>query len=368
MSSDFRQASTAAADPSVAVAELVAQIGADDLDAMLFFCSPDYDLDALAKEIKRTFACPVIGCTSAGHIGREGFTDGGIVALGFAGGKIKLTPYLIHPLTECAERIAQIAARERKKKCGSCKRFGLLLVDGLSGSEERLASLLYKSLADIPFIGASAGDNLRFLRTCVYHDGRFLSDAAVFSFVETEVPFSVFKLQDFVPGSERLVITEADADKRLIHEINGLPAAEVYAEAVDVALPDLDLAVFARHPLVKCVGDDHFLRIIRSVGADGVLSCACAIDVGAVVSVGRAVDPLVVMNRAFGDVRDDIGTPQVIIGSDCIHRRIQFERTGCAAEIGALLAANNVFAFSTYGEQFNAQHVNHTFTGIAIGR
>jgi hypothetical protein len=368
MSQNFRQGSSVADDPCVAVAELVAQIGADDLDAMLFFCSPDYDLDVLATEIKRVFPCPVIGCTSAGHIGREGFTVGGIMALGFAGGKISLTPHLITPLTECLLRVAQIAGLERDKCCGLCKRFGLLLVDGLSRSEERLASALYQSLGNIPFIGASAGDNMRFLRTCVYYDGHFLSDAAVFSVIETQVPFAVFKLQNFVPGPERLVITETVAGERLIREINGLPAAEAYAEAVGVAVADLNSAVFARHPLVLRVGGDHFLRIIRRLEPDNTLSCACAIDVGLVVSVGRPVDPVAVLNRSFGDVRRDIGVPEVIIGSDCSHRRLQFEQTGRIAEVGALLAANNVFAFSTYGEQFNAQHVNHTFTGIAIGK
>ena len=35
--------------------------------------------------------------------------------------------------------------------------------------------------------------------------------------------------------------------------------------------------------------------------------------------------------------------------------------------VSELLAANRVVGFSTYGEQFNAMHVNQTFTGVAIG-
>ena len=31
------------------------------------------------------------------------------------------------------------------------------------------------------------------------------------------------------------------------------------------------------------------------------------------------------------------------------------------------MAKNNVIGFATYGEQFNAMHVNQTFTGVAIG-
>ena len=32
-----------------------------------------------------------------------------------------------------------------------------------------------------------------------------------------------------------------------------------------------------------------------------------------------------------------------------------------------IFAENNVVGFSTYGEQFEAMHVNQTFTGVAIG-
>ena len=38
-----------------------------------------------------------------------------------------------------------------------------------------------------------------------------------------------------------------------------------------------------------------------------------------------------------------------------------------SSRLSALLAANAVVGFSTYGEQYQAMHVNQTFTGIAIG-
>ena len=56
------------------------------------------------------------------------------------------------------------------------------------------------------------------------------------------------------------------------------------------------------------------------------------------------------------------------------------EHPGCATPIAsqpsdeallentlAALERNNVIGFATYGEQFNAMHVNQTFTGVAIG-
>ena len=59
--------------------------------------------------------------------------------------------------------------------------------------------------------------------------------------------------------------------------------------------------------------------------------------------------------------------PQLVIGCDCILRALELEEKQQKAEAGRLLAANNVIGFNTFGEQFQAMHVNQTFTGAAIG-
>ncbi len=49
-------------------------------------------------------------------------------------------------------------------------------------------------------------------------------------------------------------------------------------------------------------------------------------------------------------------------------RLLEIEQKGIKAKIGQIMTDNNVIGFSTYGEQFNAMHVNQTFTGVAIGK
>ena len=361
----MRQAKSDNTDARTAVREIADSLGGP-LDAVLFFASSRYDLDALGEALRQTFDCTVIGCTSAGQIDCAGFSKGGISALGFSGGHFSLKPHLIHPLGSCVERALAIAESLQDESPG-VGRFGLLLIDGLSKSEERVASALYQALGKLPFIGASASDDLQFVRTCVYYEGAFISDAAVFTVVTTDLPFSVFKLQHFVPGSRRMVITHSDTAQRIIHEIDGLPAAEGYAEAIGHDVGELSAALIS-HPLLLRIGDDHFIRSISTVLDDLSLLCFSAIDTGLVVTAGNALDPITALDNAFAEVRRKIGEPQVIIGSDCVLRRLEFEQTGMLGDVGALLAKNKVFGFSTYGEQFNAFHVNQTFTGIAIGQ
>lgn len=365
-----RRGASSHPDPMVAVAELNEQIGGDALDVVLFFCSPDYDLQILGRALKRTFPCPVVGCTSAGQIGLRGFQRNGIAAVGVSGGSLRPRPFLIRPLSAAYQQARAIgeAVQVGRRNGGAGERWlGLLLVDGLSKAEERIAASLYQELDAVPIIGGSAGDDLRFERTAVYHDGAFYSDAAVFTVFRGTAKFSAFKLQHFVPGPTQLVITEADPEQRVIREINGEPAAAAYAEAIGVSEDMLDARVFAQHPLLLQLGGDSYVRSIQRLNADGSLSCFCAIEDGLVVSIGSGVDPMKELESAFDEVRARIGEPSFVIGCDCILRRIELEQKGLDASVGAFFARNRVLGFSTYGEQFNGMHVNQTFTGLAIG-
>lgn len=366
---EVRYARTQASDVVGAMQDLSTQLGPDGLDAVIFFCSPGYDLEALGPALGSTFSCPMTGCTAAGQIGPLGFESCGILAAGLYGGSLRLHPFPITPLSDlqaqCA--LAVQAAHAAAAAAQGKNHFGLLLVDGLSANEEFLAAALYQMLGDIPFVGGSAGDNLKFEATHVYYDGRFLSDAAVFGLFECAVPFATFKLQHFSPSEVQLVITRADPESRLIIEINGEPAAQAYADAVGLPLEALSPVTFSTHPLLLMLGGEPYIRSIRQVNDDLSLTCYCAVDEGRIVSVGRAIDPLETLATAFDEVQQAIPKPAIVIGCDCILRRIEFEQTGRAAEIGALITQHRVFGFSTYGEQFNGLHVNQTFTGVAIG-
>ncbi len=370
MAIDVKYGRSTSPDPGRAVAEIMEQFGREHPDGVIVFCSPDYELEALGQELRRAFPCPVVGCTSSGQIGPDGFEHSGILGISFHGGGIRLRPFIISPLTGYAEQTANIA-EEIRQHCATHParhRFGLLLVDGLSMLEERLVASLYQGIGNIPIIGGSAGDNLRFERTHVYDgDGRFLSGAAVFALVESEAPITTFKVQHFYPSDIELVITAADPELRIIHEMNGEPAAVAYADALGIGVEDLNPAIFSRHPLVLTFGKAPYVRSIQKANDDLSLSCYCAIEEGLIVTVGTAIDPLHTLETAFSELHQTLPDISVIIGFDCILRRLEFEQEGIDGQIGSLMAAHRVFGFSTYGEQFNGVHVNQTFTAVAIG-
>ncbi|MBA3007691.1 MAG: FIST C-terminal domain-containing protein [Proteobacteria bacterium] len=354
-------------DVHEAVRDLAAQIKQPNTQLSLIFFSDEYDPQQLGQALQEHLPGPVIGCTTAGQLSEVGFQRGGMSGASLASDELSAIPYLIHPLSSQTEQVAQIAKDVQERlSLTELPAFGFLLVDGLSMKEELLISALYMALGDVPIAGGSAGDSLKFKQTFVYYDGELLHDAAVFTLFLTTLPFHVFKHQHFLPSSTRLVVTEADPGNRLVKEINGGPAAEVYAQLIGTTIDKLNSAVFSQHPLMLRIGNDYYVRSISNVEPDGSLKFFCAIDTGLVLTIGQGNSALESLNNDLLKMKNDIGDPVVIIGCDCILRRLEMEAHGIDDSIGQLLAKNKVVGFSTYGEQFNSVHVNQTFTGIAI--
>ena len=159
----------------------------------------------------------------------------------------------------------------------------------------------------------------------------------------------------------------ADPAKRIVHEINAEAAAEEYARIIGLNMNALTPLTFARFPVLVRVGGDYYVRSIQRANEDGSLTFFCAIDEGVVLTLARHEDILENLKQFFCQVRQEMGPPQLVVGFDCILRSLEVEVRQVRHLTGRLLAANNVIGFSTYGEQFNAMHVNQTFTGVVIG-
>lgn len=369
-----KQGMSAAADAARAAAELCDAVAQDDPALVLFFCSSHYDLPRLAEEIGRRMPGPVYGCTTAGEITPAGHASRALVGVSLASERMRLVPLVIPDLhgfdaaraQACGDRV-NAGVRAARAEMPAARSFGLLLVDGLSVMEEQVVGHLYRVLDGVPIVGGSAGDDLRFSGTHVYADGRFLADAALLLTVVTEHPFCVFKTQHFEPTSTRVVITRADPGRRRVHEINGEPAAEEYARLLGLDAGALDDAVFSRHPLMLRIGGEWFARSIRGVDAEGGLDFYCAIDEGLVLTLARAGDLVGDFEAALGRVRAELGPPALVVGFECVQRRAAIATEGLGARCDALARRHNLVGFHTYGEQYNAVHINQTLTGVALG-
>ena len=371
----IRTGQSCANDPREAAREFFAQVAQPGMGLVLFFCSSEYDLDVLAGEMDRLFAgVQVVGCTTAGEIGPLGYREHSVSGVSFPAGEFTAVSGRIERLQQFEFAKGQAFALAQLQRLESIapqatpqNSVAFLLVDGLSVREEPVARALQNALGRLPLIGGSAGDGLNFGSTRVYFGGRFHRDSAVMTLLTTPLPLRIFKIQHFVPTEERLVVTAADIEQRVVTEINGLPAAEEYARVVGVAARDLDAIRFAASPVVVLIDSTNYVRSIQKVNPDGSLTFYCAIEEGLVLRVAHGVDLVLNMEQSFAAIQNEIGPPQLVIGCDCILRKLEITQSGLIDHVSEIFKHNNAIGFNTYGEQFRGIHVNQTLTGIAIG-
>lgn len=61
-----------------------------------------------------------------------------------------------------------------------------------------------------------------------------------------------------------------------------------------------------------------------------------------------------------------LGRIALILGFDCILRRIALEQAGLGETVARIYRDHRVAGFNTYGEQHGGLHVNQTFVGLAF--
>ncbi len=373
--STIRMAQSCAPEAREAARAFYSAVQQPDMALVIFFCSSEYNLGVLAEEMKSLFTgVQLVGCTTAGEIGPAGYREHSLSGASFPAGDFHAVSGGIINLQQFDSARGKVVAADLLKRldavapqADATNSFALLLIDGLSVREEVVTRVLQNALGKLPLVGGSAGDGLNFGRTWVYFEGSFHSDSAIATLVTTRLPFKLFKIQHFVPTDERMVVTEADATRRIVKEINGLPAAAEYARVLRINTGDLDPMRFAASPVVVMIDGTTYVRSIQQANPDGSLTFFCAIENGLVLRVARGIDLLENLEQTFAQIQAKIGVPQFVLGCDCILRKLEISRSHLKDRVAEVFLRNNAVGFNTYGEQFGGLHINQTLVGIAIG-
>lgn len=315
------------------------------------------------------------GCSTAGEITPDGLEDGHMLAVLFPASLFRVASTMVEQVSSAGmDRItAEVEALRRSFGAKVEHRpaestFALCFIDGLSHAEEAVTSAIHWGLDNIPLLGGSAGDDLKFETTRLVSNGRVASDSAIVVLVATDIPFRVFKTDNFVPTEEKLVVTASEPEHRLVREFNAANAAEEYAGSVGIERRSLTPLSFASHPVVVKVGGEYYCRSIQKMNPDGSLSFFCAIDDGVVLSIAEPKGMVETTRAALAAVGERLGGIDMVLGFDCVLRRLDAQNRQVLRDISELYREHRVIGFGTYGEQYRSMHLNQTFTGIAFGQ
>ena len=173
----------------------------------------------------------VIGCSTSGEITPDGIAAGHALAILLPACHFTVVSATIPRMATAGmdmiagevDRLKRRLAEATGARPGQA-RFALCLIDGMSFAEERVTAALHWALADIPLIGGSAGDDLRFERTPADlrrpRHGRRRGDRAG---LRPCCPSTIFKTDNFIPTEAKLVVTASDPERRTCHRAQRQP-------------------------------------------------------------------------------------------------------------------------------------------------
>lgn len=359
-----------APNPAAAAAEATTGFAVADTRFVLAFVPARLDAAATASALHESLpGVPFFGCTTAGQITTLGYETDALLVLAFPKANFRCASVLFEGSDPVStEAVAERARRnaEKFRRTAGWHRLALLLCDGLSRQEDLLISVIETALDGMPIFGGSAGDGLKFDRTCVLHDGKAHADASVLLLVETDLEFQSLGFDHFLPTDVQVVITDSDPGKRIAREINGSPAAREYARLVGCPVERLSPKVFAENPMLLRHDRKYYVRAVREVAEDQSLSFLAAIDDGLVLTLGKGKEIVETLESGLNVHGGNDCAPDFILGFDCVLRKLEIQQKRLAKQVSGILRKNRVFGFNTYGEQRSGVHMNQTFVGVAF--
>jgi hypothetical protein len=250
------------------------------IDLAIVFSSVDLACASLLKTIGASLKghVPIVGCSSAAIISNQGiFTHGLVVML------ISLPPnasFNIACVKDIKAKTALNAGRELGEKLISGfqnirRDLTMIFSDGLIEKGSNLIYGLQERLGkSSPLVGASASDNMRFLRTYLYYNQEVLTDSAIGIIWGGRLNFGLGIKHGWKPLGKQRIITRSEGN--IIYEIDGEPAAKLYEEYLARDLPELQKDI--RHiSILYPIGmylageQEYLLRNILSIENNGSL-------------------------------------------------------------------------------------------------
>jgi len=362
-----------AADAAGVAAELADGLPLDSAEFVLLLHGPGHTGSGIAGALGPQVHNRFYGCSTSGEITPTGYHENTVAALCFDRRDFTCVARRIGALqrfefSQARDLVLsmQWELRERAPEASAGTTFALMLIDSLSQAEEFVAAAVGAELGSIHLVGASAGDNWQLRRTPVLYEGAYHDDSAVLLLVHSRLPFRHYNFHNLVPTARRGVITAASPAERLVHEINGAPAAAEYARLCGIDPGQLGREYLSRYPAIITVGDRAYPRGFLEVMADGSLHCACAIDEGVVFRVPAQLDYLVHLREALGGIGGDLGRELLVLGFECAARRQMVQQLQVDAQVVELFADYNVWGFACMGEQSNSLNMNNSFNCLAF--
>ena len=357
-------------NPKDAALELKSNFSANNIKAITFFASSNYNSADLISALNESFPnIQVFGCSTAGEIISGNICSNSIVAMAFTDEIIEdirvevvnnINSNLdLHPTFEAFASYFNTPFN----RLDDSKHFGLIYMDGLSKLEETILGILGDH-TNVMFVGGSAGDDLKFAKTTIYANEKHYENSAVLVIIKSKVGFGFEKIQSFSATPHKVVATKVDEPNRIIYELNGKPAVEVYANILNTTVADAPNC-FMRYALGLMVDDQPYIRSIQQIVEDTALMLYCNVKEGTELQIMESGNIIGDTKKELENFKKKYKSISGILIFNCILRTLELQDKNIADEYANLFSDIPTVAFSTYGEVY-VGHVNQTATFLIL--
>ncbi len=372
LTSGFQTASSTATDTNAIVADLTAAIRPETTSLLSVFFSARHNGGELADALQKAYPDSlIIGCSTAGELTDRGFTEQGVSAVGLDNTVVGRAAVAVAencntdpaPIRKALADITSSLGVD-VNRIDANKYLGLVLTDGNSGHEEFVMDTLAGEAFALTFVGGSAGDDLAFKQAFVLCGGKVYSHTAVLALIECARPFTIVKTQSFRPTGKVWEVTKADVKNRVVHELDGRPAADVYAEALGIPVSSITDR-FMSNPIGLLVGSDPYVRSPQQREGEHAIRFYCQVAEGSRVHLLEARDMVADTKRDLAAAREKLGSLSGMLVFNCILRYLDAKNQGITEALGRCYADVPAAGFNTYGEQYLG-HINQTATVVCF--
>jgi hypothetical protein len=321
-----------------AATEAVAALEGEPPALVIVFTTPQLELPLLLEGVRSvTGEAQLVGATGSGQLALGSYFGFGVGAsvLAMSGGSYRFGVASTGGIRGRLDEAGQTIARESRAAAGESPHAAvLLLADSLAGDLQQLVQGVYRITGPrIPTVGGAAGDELKFVRTFVFHDDRVIEGGAVAVWIASEHPLEVVTRHGWSPIGAPLLVTRAEGTE--IMEIGGRPAALVYEEQLGLPPGGLPAETFwgtsIYHPFGLLQPDGStIIRVARERLESGALRIQ-----GCVPPAGGAVQVMDGSADTLLDVVEDVA-------DTALHAQ---------PEAGVLLAFSCAARASIYGDR-----------------
>jgi len=239
---------------------------------------------------------------------------------------------------------------------------GMVIIDGMSRCEEVINDQI-GNLTNVSFVGGTAGDDLKFECTYLFHNGRTFSEGAILLLMAPANGYEILKTQSCELTGKKLTPSKVDEKQRIVYEFDDKPAAVAYSEAVGVSVYDLP-KYFSSNPFGLVFDEKNiFIRVAQKIEEDLSIRFACSIKAELELAVLRSTDIVADTKADLKKQKSD--EMQAIVDFNCAYRFLELDAKNQMKEYSKLFGNVPTIGFSTYGESYIG-HMNQTSTILLL--